>query len=206
MFGAKKRTSGSSTASHGIGLFSWAGSLAIFYLVILGLISIPFIVLFLIFFVRTVVNYQVWIFVGIVASLVATVFLIIRRKRQIRERFEQEKKDVMAVINTAAQQGHNVNISFMHGLIRLDYRGDNREGRLLEVKPFGGVKQLPRSTGTDGASDIAVPDGGNRSVDQHPSISMELERLSGLVQRGILTESEFQELKGRLLRGSSHSG
>jgi hypothetical protein len=206
MFGAKKGTSGSSNSSHGVGLFSWAGSLAIFYLVILGLVSIPFIVLFLILFVRTVVNYQAWILVGIVTLLAGTVFLIIRRKKQIRERFEEEKKDVMAVITTAARQGHNVNISFMHGLIRLDYQGNNKEGRLVESHSFGDVKQLPMSVGTDEATDMVILDGENPPGDQHPGISMELERLSGLFQRGVLTETEFQELKGRLIRGSSHSG
>lgn len=204
MFRSKKHRSRSSPAPSGTGLFAWAGNLAIFYLILLALITIPFLVLFMILSIRAALDYRVWILVGMVVLAATTLFLVIQRRKQLRKRFEEEKKDVMEVIRTAAREGHNVNISFLHGLVRLDYQSSNNDRRLLEGPILDQLKALPMDTHSDEPAEVVVVEAENPSRVPPVSIAMELERLSGLFDRGVLTEAEFQELKERLLKTKQH--
>ncbi len=199
MFGSRKKKSPSSSTNSGSGLFSWMGNLAVFYVTLLALISIPFLVLALILFFRTVMDYHVWILVGITAISVVTLLFLIRRRKQILEQFEAEKKDVMEIIRSAAREGHNVNISFMRGLISLDYRGSNNEGRLLEGSKLGQPKALPLNTSSNEPEEIMVNNSEDLYETRTPGIASELEKLSGLLEKGLLTETEYQELKERLI-------
>ena len=204
MFRSKKNRSRSSPAPSGTGLFAWAGNLAIFYLILLALITIPFLILFMILSIRAALDYRAWILVGILVLAASALFLVIQRRNQLRKRFEEEKKDVMEVIRTAAREGHNVNISFLHGLVRLDYQGSNNDRRLLEGPILDQLKALPMDTHADESAEVVVVETGNPSRVRPVSIAMELERLSGLFDRGVLTEAEFQELKERLLKTKEH--
>jgi hypothetical protein len=199
VFGSKKKKSPSSSTDSGSRLFSWMGNLAVFYVTLLALISIPFLVLALILFFRTVMDYHVWILAGITAITAVTLVFLIRRRKQIREQYEAEKKDVMKIIRSAAQEGHNVNISFMRGLISLDYRGSNNEGRLLEGSKLSQLKALPLSTSGNESEEIMLDNSKDLSETQTPGIASELEKLSGLLEKGLLTEAEYQELKTRLI-------
>ena len=198
MFGSKKKKASSSNDA-GSRLFSWLGNLAVFYVTLLALISIPFLVLALILFFRTVMDYHVWILAGITAITAVTLVFLIRRRKQIREQFEAEKKDVMEIIRSAAREGHNVNISFMRGLISLDYRGSNNEGRLLEGSKLSQLKALTLSTSGNESEEIMLDNSKDLSETQTPGIASELEKLSGLLEKGLLTEAEYQELKTRLI-------
>jgi hypothetical protein len=199
VFGSKKKKSPSSSTDSGSRLFSWMGNLAVFYVTLLALISIPFLVLALILFFRTVMDYHVWILAGITAITAVTLVFLIRRRKQIREQYEAEKKDVMKIIRSAAQEGHNVNISFMRGLISLDYRGSNNDGRLLEGSKLSQLKALPLSTSGNESEEIMLDNSKDLSETQTPGIASELEKLSGLLEKGLLTEAEYQELKTRLI-------
>jgi Ca2+/Na+ antiporter len=199
VFGSKKKKSPSSSTDSGSRLFSWMGNLAVFYVTLLALISIPFLVLALILFFQTVIYYHVWILVGIATVIAVALLFFIRRRKQIREQYEAEKKDVMKIIRSAAQEGHNVNISFMRGLISLDYRGSNNDGRLLEGSKLSQLKALPLSTSGNESEEIMLDNSKDLSETQTPGIASELEKLSGLLEKGLLTEAEYQELKTRLI-------
>jgi hypothetical protein len=200
MFRSKKRKPRSYSTDPGTGLFAWAGNLALFYLILLALVTIPFLILLVILSIRTALDYQVWILTGILILLAVTVFLVIQRRKQIQKRFENEKKDVMEVIRTAAREGHNVNISFLHGLFRLDYQSNNNDTRLIEGPEVNRSKALPMSIHTDDSNQVVMIAPQDKSEIEPVSIAMELERLSGLLDRGVLTEVEFRELKDRLLK------
>lgn len=174
------------------------GNLAVFYVTLLALISIPFIVLLMILFVRTVMNYHVWILIGLTTVIAVTSLFLIRRRKSIRKQFEREKKEVMETIRTAAREGHNVNISFMRGLISLDYWGSKNHGRLLGGPKPSQLKALPFRTPESRFDLVEVFDSENLSEAHSLGIASELEKLSGLFERGLLTEEEYQELKGRL--------
>lgn len=204
MYRSKKNRSRSSPAPHGTGLFAWAGNLAIFYLILLALITIPFLVLLIILSIRTALDYRVWILVGILVLAAATLFLVFQRRKQLRKRFEEEKKDVMEVIRTAAREGHNVNISFLHGLVRLDYQSSNNYQRLLEGPMVDQLKALPMDTQAEESAEVVILGAENPPRVRPVSIAMELERLSGLFDRGVLTEAEFQKLKERILKTKEH--
>jgi Ca2+/Na+ antiporter len=199
VFGSKKKKSPSSSTDSGSRLFSWMGNLAVFYVTLLALISIPFLVLALILFFQTVIYYHVWILVGIATVIAVALLFFIRRRKQIREQYEAEKKDVMKIIRSAAQEGHNVNISFMRGLISLDYRGSNNDGRLLEGSKLSQLKALPLNTSGNESEEIMLDNSKDLSETQTPGIASELEKLSGLLEKGLLTEAEYQELKTRLI-------
>ena len=199
MFRSKKKTR-SSRGHSDSGLLAWAGNLVVFYLILLALITIPFLILFAILFIRTALDYSTLIIAGILVLLTATVVLLIHRRRQIRKRFEAEKKDVMEVIRTAAREGHNVNVSFLHGLIRLDYQGSNNNVRLLGGPTLDPLKALPMEIHSDDPAEMVVVEAQNLVHTRPFSIALELEKLSTLVDRGILTKEELQELKERLLK------
>jgi hypothetical protein len=204
MFRSQKKKTRFSQAHASTGLFAWAGNLAIFYLLLLGLVTIPFLVLFVILSIRAVLDYYLWIIGGILVLLAAAVFLVIQRRKQIRKRLDEDKKDVMEVIRTAAREGHNVNISFLHGLVRLDYRSSNYDRRLLQGTGLGQLKALPMDMHTDEPPEVVVIEQENPSKAGPVSIAVELEKITGLFDRGVLTEAEFQELKERLLKAKEH--
>ena len=93
-----------------------------------------------------------------------------------------------------------MNISFLHGLVRLDYHSKNNDARLIESPEFKQSKALPMGIHTDYSTEVVMVAPQNKSEFEPVSIVMELERLSGLLDRGVLTEMEFRELKHRLLK------
>ncbi len=201
MTSRKKTTGSGSPGASKMGLFSWAGTLAVFYAVLLLMITIPLIAVLVVFAVRTVIDYRFWILMGFLVLAIGGAILAIRRRRRLAQGYERGKQDVMEVVRAAAREGHNVNISFMHGLVRIDYQGDTREGRLIEAPGSGAFKALP----------VPSSDPSDRPIDidsvPHPeesgggTLSDELERLSRLRDRGVVTEDEFLELKDRLIKG-----
>ena len=199
MFGSRKKKSRSSSNDSGTESFSWMGNISVSCVTLLALISIPFLVLVVILFIRTVMDYHVWILTGIAALITGSLLLLIRRRKQIRKQFEAGKKDVMEIIRTAAREGHHVNISFIRGVIRLDYQVSKNEGHLLEGSKLGQTKALPITTSCDEPDEIMVVDSKNSSEACTLGIASELEKLSGLLEQGPLTEAEFQELKERLI-------
>ena len=168
----------------------------------MALVCIPFVVLFLVLSIRTILDYAFWILPGFLILLIAAVTQVVRRKKEIRKRFEEEKKDVMEVIRTAAAEGHNVNISFMHGLIRLDYQGTNNNRRLPGGLMPGGIKELPATTSGDQPEQTVVVETESFSEVGHVSIATELEKLSSLLKQGVVTEDEFRVLKRQLLKSN----
>ena len=195
-----KNKSRSSPATSGGGLFAWAGNFALFYLILLALLTIPFLTLFAILSIRAAVDYHVWILTGILLLIGAMVFLLFRRKKQIRKRFEEEKEDVMEIIRMAAREGHNVNISLLHGLVKLDYQSGNNDRSLIEGPARNQVKALPLYVQADETGEVVTVEQRDPSEAEAISIANELERLSSLLDRGVLTEAEFRELKERLFK------
>ncbi|UCG11066.1 MAG: SHOCT domain-containing protein [Deltaproteobacteria bacterium] len=202
MFRSEKKKKRESSSSSGTGFFSWMGNLTLFFVIILALISIPFLILVAVLSIRTIQDYWVWILSGILATVGTAVFLLVRSRKRIRKRFEKQKEDIIEIIQVAAREGHNVNISVMHGLIRLDLQGRNDDLRLLEGPVSGQRKALPLSPGGDNPDGVLVDDPLNPSNFRPPSVSAELERLSRLMEKGLVTEAEFQQLKARLLKTS----
>ncbi len=200
MFRSKDKKPNASQADSGAGLLAWAGNLAIFYLILLALVTIPFFILFIILSIRAALEYQVWIFTTVFILITATVFLLIQRKRQIRKRYEKEKQDVMEIIRTAAREGHNVNISFLRGLIRLDYQSSNNDVRLLQASTRDQLKALPMDIDLQEAAEVMVADPQDPAKVLFLSTAAELGKLTSLLDRGVLTEAEFQVLKERLLK------
>ena len=73
MFRSKKQKSRSSAADSSPGLFAWVGNLAIFYVLLLALVTIPFVILFVILSVRAAMDYHIWILTGIFLLLTGLV-------------------------------------------------------------------------------------------------------------------------------------
>ena len=71
---------------------------------------------------------------------------------------------------------------------------------LLEGSKLDQLKALPMSASSDEPAEIITVGSENLSEVLTLSVTSELERLSGLLDQGLLTEGEFQELKGRLLK------
>jgi hypothetical protein len=193
---SKKNKSSPASAPHRVGFASWLGSLGIFYLIIMGLISIPLVVVMVVMFIRTMFAYRIWILAGLGCLVLLTVIFIIQRRKRIAGRYDREKEDLMEVIRAAAREGHNVNVSFMHGLIRLDYEGRSGNDRpLIQAPGRTDVKALPMAS----ANRTDIEDASDAKA---LSVADELEKLHGLLERGVVSEAEFEELKEQLLKNS----
>ena len=66
---------------------------------------------------------------------------------------------------------------------------------LLEGSKLDQLKALPMSTASDKPAKIITVGSENLSEVLTLSVTSELERLSSLLDQGLLTEGEFQELK-----------
>jgi hypothetical protein len=200
MFRTKREKTTGNNTSPGTGIASWVGNIALFYLIILALIGVPFIVLFAVLSVRSVLSYGIWIAAALVLLSAVAIFVLIRRRKQIGKKLEEQKEDIMEVIQTAAQEGHDVRISFMHGLLRIDYQGSNNSGRLLEAPTKRTLKALPLSSTHSESGDVVLVESGNESETTAANVATELEKLSKLLEQGAVTEAEFKRLKERILQ------
>jgi len=191
---SKENESFSPKSRNQVGFSSWMGSLGIFYLILLSLISIPLVVVMVVLFIRTMFAYRIWILAALGCLVLLAVIFIIRRRQRIAGRYDREKGDLMEIIHAAAREGHNVNVSFMHGLIRLDYEGRvEHEHPLIQAPVRSNIKALPIKSIDD------MGEAGNLDA-KTVSVADELEKLHDLLERGIISETEFQELKEQLLK------
>jgi hypothetical protein len=200
MFRPKEKKARPFSSPATTGLFSWLGNFALFYVIILALISIPFLILIVVLSIRTILDYGNWILIGILVLIAVTVIIVIQRRRQILKGFAEQKGDIVDIIQAAAREGHNVNVSFMHGLVRLDYQGKGNKGQILDGRTTGSTKALPMNTSATGEAELVAVDPVHPSDRQSQDVSLELERLSHLLDRGLVTETEFQRIKERLLK------
>jgi hypothetical protein len=196
MFGSKRKSPG---AADGRGEPSWAGKLALFFLFLLGLISVPFVLLTGILGVRLILEYHVYIIAGILLLLGAVGYLLIRKGRSALARFDQEEREVMKIIHMAAAEGQSVDISLLYGLVKIDYRGNGGEQRLLADETQR-LKALPAGQ-TDAHGSVYDRD----SIHQ-AATHQELDHLLLLMDQGRLSENELRRIKERLGNEARESG
>jgi len=143
---------------------------AIFGLHILLLIGL--ILLVIIF--RGFLEYTLWIFLGVLALILGSGFWI-------WSRLKRRKESVGDILNNPTFQGRDVEVSFMGGAVnlRLGARGSTRKGH----------------EALQGDEDQNLPE----LEDQDTVRIRELKELSRLMEKGLITEEEYQSLKKRLL-------
>jgi hypothetical protein len=187
MFGSKRK---SSRAAGQWGDLSWAGKLGLFFLLILGLISVPFILLAGIVGVRLILEYHVYIIAGILLLLGAVGYLLVRKGPSALARFDREEGQVMEIIRVAAEKGHGVDISLLYGLVKIGYRGNEGEKRLLP-------HETQRLTALPPGQIEAHGTGYNEDAGQDPDTATGLDHLLLLLQQGRLTEVEYRRIRQR---------
>ncbi len=109
----------------------WMKGMALFYLMILFIISIPIIVVLLVLGIKTVFSLRYWIIAIGLFMCCFGVFILYRRRRRYKKILNENKQDILNILEYAMKSGQNVDISFMGGLVKISYKASNSKIRQL---------------------------------------------------------------------------
>jgi len=148
---------------------------SIFGLHILLIIGLVLLVIILQGFLK----YTLWIFLGGLGLILLSGLLIWKR-------LKRRKEDVSDVLNSPTFQGREVEVSFLGGTVNLRFGAQDRnkadQQALQGQGPGSGVPELE---------------------DKETALTRQLTELSRLMEKGLLTEEEYQRAKKRLLEEGS---
>ncbi len=115
-------------------------SLGIFYILILMIISIPLLVVLIVLGIKTIVDLRYWLLGAGFAFLSLISIFIYKHRKKYKEELRKDKEEILKILEHAVNSGHDVDISFMGGLLKISYRASNSSERNLpppkEKPPF----------------------------------------------------------------------
>ncbi len=103
----------------------WLKNLGLFYVLILIIISIPILTVLAVLSIKTLVELRYWI-AGTIGILFCTgAYLLYRKRKRYKEELKKSKEDIIRILEHAINSGHDVDISFMGGLLKISYRNSS---------------------------------------------------------------------------------
>jgi len=111
----------------------WVKGVALFYIIILLMIFVPIIVVFIVLSIRTIVDLRYWIAVGIFVCILSLILFVYKRRKKYRKNLQKNKEDVLKILEYAIKSGHDVDISFMGGLLRISYKSKDKYRKQLST-------------------------------------------------------------------------
>lgn len=158
-------------------------SLGLFYIILIGLFAIPLLAAFVVVLIKGVIDMRYAILYGGIAIALLAAFFLIRYALRSYRRVRADGFHTGRTVRENMNRGEPVQISVFKGLLTFTYGGGRHHG--------GGP--MPHSL--EGPS----PAGLLPEAPSPPDVVTQLKELSALKNDGIVSESEFQRIKDRLL-------
>ena len=100
-------------------------NLGLFYLLILIIISIPLLVVLVVLGIKTIIDLRYWLLGFGTILLTAAIVILYKRRKKYSEEFKKDKEEILKILEQAISLGHDVDISFMGGLLKISYRSSH---------------------------------------------------------------------------------
>ena len=172
------------------------GNLANFYSLMIFLIAIPFILIVALVWLTGVLGFSAWIFAGFAGLCAYIVWRLFRRWNDIKAKMAAQTGDFHDLMREATQNGKDVELSLMNGVVTLRYTGANR---LAQALPAGSGQPLALV-----APEVMEPEGAEAHAWLPPErLREELEEFIRLRDEGVISPEEFDRIKTSLLQRMS---
>ncbi|MGO8761663.1 MAG: SHOCT domain-containing protein [Desulfobaccales bacterium] len=172
------------------------GNLANFYSLLVFLIAIPFILIIALVWLTGVLGFSAWIFAGFAGLCAYIVWRGFRRWNDIKAKMAAQTGDFHDLMREATQNGKDVELSLMNGVVTLRYTGAHR---LAQALPAGSGQPLA----------LAAPEALEvEAAEAHAwlppeRLREELEEFIRLRDEGVISPEEFDRIKASLLQRMS---
>ena len=172
------------------------GNLANFYSLLVFLIAIPFILIIALVWLTGVLGFSAWIFAGFAGLCAYIVWRGFRRWTDIKAKMAAQTGDFHDLMREATQNGKDVELSLMNGVVTLRYTGAHR---LAQALPAGSGQPLA----------LAAPEALEvEAAEAHAwlppeRLREELEEFIRLRDEGVISPEEFDRIKASLLQRMS---
>jgi len=100
-------------------------NLGLFYLLILIIVSIPLLVVLVVLGIKTIIDLRYWLLGFGTILLTAAIVILYKRRKKYSEEFKKDKEEILKILEQAISLGHDVDISFMGGLLKISYRSSH---------------------------------------------------------------------------------
>lgn len=162
--------------------------IGLFYAILVGLFAIPLIGTFVVVMIKGVLDFKNIILYGGLIIFIVAIILFIRFSKNLMHKVREDGLAANDEVKERLSHGEPVQIDLFDGLVSFKYGGRDR------------LRALPEKT---------TPAQEIRQIEQEPAsgclsgdLIERLERLASLKNQGIIDETEFQELKKRLIHDS----
>lgn len=157
-------------------------SLGLFYIILIGLFAIPLLAAFVVVLIKGVIDFKNAIIYGGVAVGILAAFFLARYLLKTYRRIRRDGHQTGQTVREKMKGGEPVQISVFKGLLTFTYGG----------RYPGGGPTPPSLGGPSPAGFLPEPPA-------PPDVVTQLKELSTLKNDGVVSESEFQRIKNRLL-------
>jgi len=133
----------------------WLKNVALFYIIILLMVSVPLVVVFVVLSITTLISLRYWIAGGVFFFICLGVFLVYKNRKQYSKDLRRNKEEVLKILEHAIKSGHDVDISVMGGLLKISYKSKGKE---LPAPPNKEMPSLPRPSDGDNNNIVQLED------------------------------------------------
>jgi len=174
---------------------SW-GNLANFYSLLIFLIAIPFILIVALVWLTGILGFTAWILGGFAGVCAYIAWRINRRWGDLKAKMAAQGRDFQDLVREAGQNGKDVEISLLNGVLTLRYKGQ-------DGLPAGLPLGRPQPLALTGPAALAPENGEARGRLAPERLREELEEFSRLKESGVISPEEFDRIKAGLLQRMS---
>ncbi len=174
---------------------SW-GNLANFYSLLIFLIAIPFILIVVLVWLTGILGFSTWILGGFAVLCAYIAWRIHRRWGALKAKMAAQGRDFQDLVREAGQNGKDVEISLLNGVVTLRYKGQ-------DGLPAGLPLGRPQPLALTGPSAFAPENGEGHGRLAPERLREELEEFSRLKESGVISPEEFDRIKAGLLQRMS---
>jgi hypothetical protein len=167
---------------------TWS-NLSQFYSLLAFLIAVPFILIVALVWLTGVLGFSVWIFAAFAVLCGLAVWRLVRRWNSIKAKMAMQASNLHDILREVAQEGRDVEVSLLNGVMTLRYRGQQ------------GLDTLPAALAAPRLA-LEAPAGieGNGDTLRPERLREELQEFLRLRDSGVISPEEFERIKASLLQ------
>jgi hypothetical protein len=170
---------------------TWS-NLSQFYGILIFLIAVPFILIIALVWLTGILGFSVWIFAGFAVLCAFAVWRLTKTWSAFKAKMANQTSNLHDIMREAAQDGRDVEVSLLNGVLTLRYRG--QQG--LETLPAA----IPAPPLALAAPAHLVNPGEEVRHLEPERLREELEEFVRLRDTGVISPEEFDRIKASLLQ------
>lgn len=168
-----------------------------FYSLLLFLIAIPFILIIALVWLTGVLGFSTWIIGGLALIMALGVWRLYRKWGQIKAKMAAQGAEFKDIVNEAAKEGKDVEVSLLNGLLTFRYHG-NRYPTPVAL-PYPAPATLALEAPESMVAESAALAGQDPTAYELGQLRRELEGYIRLRDSGIISPEEFDQIRNRLM-------